>query len=285
MASISRWRPAAGWPKAGGAVFDGDAVNTAISEANLITFRTPDYQLSSAQDFRPGKPGYQQHPWQASLDPDAVVFTSHPGTDNESGEHTARPNFWAGNRWLPRVGQQRNVAVIIHHVPADDPRPYSHAYFPRAAFDEVVQADHWVFGRKGSGYIALYSQRAARWAEDGAYAGIELRADAPDNIWICEMGSAAGSGSFAAFMSAVQSAPVQCEGLAVRYQSPSLGEVRFGWTGPLPGPFRNGDPLRRRAGGARPAGLWRAAAGRHAGLCGRSGDPVLSGLPAGPPVV
>jgi hypothetical protein len=217
----------------GGAPFDGDAVNTALSEVNLITFRTPYYQLSSAQDFRSGKPGYQQHPWQASLDPDAVVFTTHPGTDNESGEHTSRPNFWAGNRWLPRVGQHRNVAVIVHHIPQDDPRPYSHAYFPKAAFDQVVQLDNWIFGRKGSGYIALYSQHAALWASTGTYAGIDLRANACDNIWICELGNAVADGSFENFMDAVQSLPVQCDGLRVRYLSPSLGEVRFGWTGPL----------------------------------------------------
>lgn len=215
-----------------GASFDGDAVNTALSEANLYTFRTPHYQLSSAQDFRPGKPGYQQHPWQAALDPDAVVFTTHPGTDDESGEHTSRPNFWAGNRWLPRVGQYRNVAVIIHHVPRDDDRPYSHAYFPRAAFDQVDAAGSWVFARKGGGYIALYSQQPAVWAETGAYAGVELRANAADNIWICEMGSAAG-GSFEDFKAAILAAPVTCGGLNVVYQSPSVGEVRFGWNGPL----------------------------------------------------
>jgi hypothetical protein len=219
--------------KDGGAVFDGDAVNTALSEANLITFRTPDYQLSSAQDFRPGKPGYQQHPWQATLSPDAVVYTTHPGTDDESGEHTSRPNFWAGNRWLPRVGQQRNVAVIIHHVPQDDPRPYSHAYFPRAAFDQVDVYGNWVFARKAQGYIALYSQHAARWAEQGTYAGIDLRAEAADNIWICEMGSAANSGSYENFIALMRAAPVSCSGLNVVYQSPSVGEVRFGWTGPL----------------------------------------------------
>jgi hypothetical protein len=125
------------------------------------------------------------------------------------------------------------VAVIIHHVPQDDPRPYSHAYFPQAAFDQVVQRGNWTFGRKGDGYVGLYSQQAAQWAENGAYAAIELRANAPDNIWICEMGSAAAWGSFEAFIAAVQAAPVVCKGLKVHYQSPSLGQVQFGWTGPL----------------------------------------------------
>jgi hypothetical protein len=216
-----------------GGTFDGEAVNTALSETNLITFRTPDYQLSCAQDFRPGKPGYQQHVWHAMLSVDAVVFTNHPGTDDESGEHTARPNFWAGNRWLPRTAQHRNVLICIHHVPADDPRPYSHAYFPRQRFDEVVQKGHWTFGRKGRGFIGLYSQNPARWTEGSSYADVELRAEARDNTWICEMGSAADYASFERFIEAVASAEVQCEGLHVTYGSPTLGEVTFGWTGPL----------------------------------------------------
>lgn len=216
-----------------GGTFDGDAVNTALSAVDLVTFRTPHYQLSCAQDFRPGKPGYQQHIWHAALDTDAVVFTNHPGTDDERGEHEARPNFWAGNRWLPRAAQHRNVLVCIHHVPADDPRPYSHAYFPRHAFDEVVQRGGWTCARRGGGYIALYSQRPARWAEQGPYAGVELRADARDNIWICEMGDERHYPSFERFVEAICAAPVECEALSVRYRSPSLGEVAFGWTGPL----------------------------------------------------
>jgi hypothetical protein len=212
-----------------GGRFDGDAVNTALSAVDLVTFRTPHYQLSCAQDFRPGKPGYQQHPWHAALDVDAVVFTNHPGTDDERSEHTARPNFWAGNRWLPRAAQHRNVLICLHHAPADDPRPFSHAYFPRAAFDEVVQRGNWTFGRKG-GYIALYSQHPARWS---AQDDDELRADAHDNIWICEMGDEQRYASFAQFVEAISAAPVQCDRLHVRYASPSLGEIEFGWTGPL----------------------------------------------------
>lgn len=213
-----------------GGVFDGDAVNTALSAADLITFRTPHYQLSCAQDFRPGKPGYQQHVWQAMLDIDAVVFTNHPGTDNESGEHLARPNFWAGNRWLPRAAQHRNLLVCIHHVPQNDPRPFSHAYFPRQAFDETVQHGNWTFGRKNGGYIALYSQHPARWAGQGEYAGIELRAEERDNVWLCEMGDERGYRSFADFIEAIKAAPIETGYLSVHYQSPALGKVSFSWT-------------------------------------------------------
>jgi len=230
--------------ESGGAVFDGDAVNTALSEANLVTYRTTHYQLSSAQDFRPGRPGYQQHVWQAALGPQAVVFTTHPGTDDEDGAHTSRPNFWAGNRWLPRAAQHKNVLVCIHHVPAADPRPYSHAWFPRAEFERIEQHGSWAFAQKGSGYLALYASHPARWAEHGPYAGQELRAAASDVIWICELGDETTYGSFDAFIQRIQAAEVRCEGLNVVYASPSQGELRFGWTGPL---TVQGEPVALRA--------------------------------------
>jgi len=47
-------------------------------EVNKATYKTPDYMLCSAQDYHPGESGVQQHIWQATLGPDAVVFVSHP---------------------------------------------------------------------------------------------------------------------------------------------------------------------------------------------------------------
>jgi hypothetical protein len=219
--------------ESGGAEFDGDAVNTALTPGYIVTFRNPEYLLSCAQDFRPGRPGYQQHVWQATLDIDAVVFTNHPGTANESSAHTDRPNFWAGNRYLPRAAQHRNVVVCIHHAPADDPLPFSHAYFPRKHFDEVAAFGNWTLGRKGDGYIALYSQHAALRCENGPAPDLELRANSPDNIWICEMGSAREWGSFEAFAAKIAAARIDCKGLSVDFDSPSIGRVQFAYTGPM----------------------------------------------------
>jgi hypothetical protein len=215
-----------------GKIVDRNIDCHAMTEVHIQTYRTSAYMLSCAQSYRPGKPGYQQHPWQATLSPDAVVFANHPGSDDER----SRPNFWAGNGILPRVAQHENVLVCIHHVPADDPFPFSHAYFPRDAFDKVVECDRWVFGRKGEGYVGLYSQHPARWLadpHDDAHRVIELRAEAPTNGWIVEMGDEAHWGSFANFVETVSAAPVEAAGLDVSYNSPSVGRVQFGWHGPL----------------------------------------------------
>lgn len=218
------------------ALDDGDAINTVLGPVDVLTYQTPHYQLSCAQDFRPGGLGYQQHVWQATLSTDAVVFTNQPGGYSQSSAHSERPNFWAGNKWLPRAAQHKNLVICLHRAPQDAPLPFSHAYFPRAAFDEVRESGHWVFARLGDAYLALYSQHQLRWHGDD-----ELRAESHENLWLCELGDEETSGDFVAFCDALRAAtPTHTTPLTLDYDSPSLGAVHFGWSGPL---TANGDEI------------------------------------------
>jgi hypothetical protein len=201
----------------------------AMTEVHVETYRSADVLLSCAQDFRAGRPGYQQHVWQATLGLDAVVFTNHPGADDT----VARPSYWAGNGVLPRAAQHRSVLVCLHRAPPADRFPFSHAYFPRAAFDETAVRGNWTFGRRGDGYVALWSDHAARAVEDGAWAGVELRAEVPETAWICELGDRARWGEFAEFVGAIAAAEVGSRDLDVAYHSPHAGLIEFGWHGPL----------------------------------------------------
>lgn len=212
-----------------GRVIDPNIDCHGMTEVHIQTYRTPHYLLSCAQDYRPGKPGYQQHPWQATLGIDAVVFTNHPGSNDE----ISRPNYWAGNGILPRAAQHENMLICAYHLPPDDAFPFTHAYFPREAFDEVIERDGWVCARKGEGFVALRSQTPLHWLADENQKFIELRADALDNIWVIEMGDTSRWPDFAAFVDAVTTAPLAFDGLNVTYTSPSQGEIRFGWHEPL----------------------------------------------------
>lgn len=201
----------------------------ALSEANVITRRTPHYTLSTALDYRAGKPGYQQHPWMATLGTATTVYTNCPGGDNLRQS----PNYWAGNEYLPRAAQHGNVAVCIHDIPEGAPRRFSHAYFPAAEMDETVRAGHWTFGRKGDGYIALYSSTEPELKTDFRGEKCDLKADSPFNIWVCELGDTEHWESFEAFRHAILSANISVHGKTVQYVSPSSGIVTFGWNGPL----------------------------------------------------
>ncbi len=222
---------------------DPDPNGTIMDEVNKITYRTPDYMLSSAQDYRPGEKGYQQHIWQATLSPYAVVFVTNPDSMYEDRH---RPNYWSSQGRLPRTGQVANVLVSLYDIDRH-PSPsileerhyaFTHAYFPRWAFDEVVEVPAesgggWIFGRAGDGYVALYSHEPYAWQTEGPDAGQEVIALGRRSIWICHLGRESVDGSFEAFVDAVSTASLRIRGLSVTYDAPGLGTLEFGWEGPL----------------------------------------------------
>jgi hypothetical protein len=217
--------------------FKRDITRNQRSEANLFTFRTPDYQLSTAQDWRPGFGGDQQHTWQATLGPAAVCFTTHP-----SKWLGRTPGRWAGNGTHPRAAQVENVVLCLYDIRT---RPglyvtnhleYTHAWLPVDGFDETVERAPWLFARKGDGYLALYSQHPWRWQDDpksGEDFMRELIVEGKQNIYVCELGRAAEDGPFEAFMARIEAAALETDGLHIRYESPSQGLLEFAWEGPL----------------------------------------------------
>jgi hypothetical protein len=219
-----------------------DSNGALLSEVDKITYRTPDAMLSTAQDYRPGEEGAQQHIWQATLGPYAVVFVTNPGP-HARGQG---PGYWSANGRMPRNAQYRNVLISIynierHVVPGrleSRPYGYTHAYFPKWAFDEIVDAPSpsgggWTFGRVADGYIALYSHLPRQWSTTGPEAEHEIGAPGFENVWICQVGRKANDGAFSAFIDSIRAAAVSVEKLQVSYNSPGNGDLQFGWSTPL----------------------------------------------------
>lgn len=200
-------------------------------EVNKVTFKTPDYMLSSAQDYRPGQSGNRQHIWQATLGPDAVVFVNHPACRGEQDAH--RPGFWHGNVVLPRVAQWRDMLIAVHRLSEDDWMGFTHAYFPVYAFDEYVLNKGWAFARKGDGYLALTAAQGLTLTTQGEYAFRELRSPGHHNIWLCHMGRAAQDGSFGDFRRRVAALDVNFSELAVHGRTLRGHFLDFGWNMPL----------------------------------------------------
>ena len=200
-------------------------------EVNKVTYKTPDYMLCSAQDYRPGESGYQQHIWQATLSPEAVVFVTHPPCISEDGSH--RPNFWHGNVVLPRAAQWKDVLVSVHRLPEDDWLGFTHAYFPIYAFDEHEIRDGWACARVGEGYLAITASAGLTLTEEGKSAFRELRSYGRNNIWVVQMGRAEMDGSFAEFVDKVTALDVTFGEDSVHLTSLRGESLDFGWQGPL----------------------------------------------------
>ncbi|MGE5375190.1 MAG: hypothetical protein ACM3XO_09045, partial [Bacteroidota bacterium] len=223
-----------------------DVCRNTREEVNIYTYKTSAYMLSTAQDYRKSYGGDQQHIWQATLGPEAVCFTTHPARIEG-----VTPNYWAGSGLLPRAAQYKNVAIIIYNIekiPALYVRVrhfFTHAWLPKDQFDEMIEKHGWIFARKGEGYLALRSQHPYAWGtyrtETGDRQGSqkplrsdqEVIANGAQNIWLCQMGCKTDEGPFADFVEKVSSAEIVFDGLNVRYRSPGLGSIQFGWDLPL----------------------------------------------------
>lgn len=203
---------------------------------NKVTYRTADYMLCSAQDYQPGEKGYQQHIWQATLGPDAVVFVTHPPCMSENSAR--RPNFWHGNAALPRVAQYKDVLVAVHRLPENDWMGFTHAYWPVYSFDEYdpvggASGRQWAFARKGQGYLALTAAQGMELVTHGPSAYRELRSHGQHNVWLCMMGRQETDGTFQEFQDAVRSLHVDLREQDVSCTTLRGDTLSFGWEGPL----------------------------------------------------
>ncbi|MBN2852705.1 MAG: hypothetical protein JXQ23_08220 [Clostridia bacterium] len=196
---------------------DDDIDYTSMPEANIYTYKTKDYMLSCAQDYKKGRFGFQQHIWQASLGEKAVVFTTHPG----SNEYADRPSKWSGNRILPKAVAYENTLICIYNTDVNKVPTFTfhtHAYFPQVFMDESVETNGWFFGRKGDSYVAIrpffgFVSWGAVDKEFYSYMGLtdknmdipsyEIIATGRSNIWITELGSSDEDGPFEKFITEI----------------------------------------------------------------------------------
>jgi len=205
-----------------------------LEEANTYTYRTPYYQLSGAQDHQKGMGGYQEHIWQASLDEYAYIFTnSHGGFRMEDyvGGFNPRATLYenVGIIQYDRLSQSLILELVYLILEFE---PVIQTYFPRWAFEEVIQQGKWIFGSRSGGYVALYSDEPAYWETD-----YELRSPGRKNAFIVELGSVEDYGTFENFTSSLLATRVSVQHLAVGYNieyvSPTQGLVKVAWNGPM----------------------------------------------------
>lgn len=220
-----------------------------LAQVDTVTYRSPSVMLSSAQDYRAGCLAYQIHPWQATLGTDAVVFTTHP-QNPDRGEWADDDRYWNGSASLPRVAQSDTTLIAVYaprYPNGEDGQnylPMTHAFFPQQHFDEIVERDGWTIGRRGDGFVALWSWRAPVWAPPGQNpAGLDQPYDltaqgGADNVWITEVGDTTTYADFEDFVAKVTATRPQVvrttqgtdqeADFAVAYDSPTQGHLEWG---------------------------------------------------------
>jgi len=199
------------------------------NDAQFVVYRTPDYVMSTLQDYAPGQKRPQVHVFQLTFQDRVAVFFSCPETSREGGGH--RPDYWSGNAYLPRAFGARNAAVLLF-------RPgfagwMSHVYFERDRFDAVEKKAGWLFAKKNRAFVGLWSEHGFEVGQSGPYAGRELICRALENAWIVEAGREADWGSFARFVDAVSEIRPHRKDGQIMYDSPGAGQIQMGWEGPI----------------------------------------------------
>ncbi|MCK6576666.1 MAG: hypothetical protein L6Q98_01035 [Anaerolineae bacterium] len=217
--------------RAYGALTSESDMKSGVWDVRTITYRTPDGMLSAALDHRPGAMGIQEHLWQATLSPEAAVFTTYPGNAQEHGN--ARPNFWAGSARLPRVGMSARDLICLYRLEPGIGMGFTHAYFPTEAFDEWRIEVRWAFARVGDGYAALWGDGDLLLTASGRHAHQELRSSGAGQVWLCRLGRRADDGDFAQFCASLAAtAPqVDADGIGVRWTTPDERRLAFAWDG------------------------------------------------------
>lgn len=228
-----------------------------LSEANTYAYRHRKVSLASVLDHRFGQMRDQVHIWQAAIDEDAMVFTTHPLTDptvTDDWSDDPAAGYWTGEASMPRSAQYRRTAVHIYQPAWSEAtdavlwsvfpyRQFTHAFVPQDRFDDVRQVGNWTIVTKDGGYIALWSWRTATFkANDPGVPSrtftkpYDLIADGgPDNVWIVEVGNDEDDGDFETFIASItanEPAVAQAaDGFEVAWTSPSSGAVEFSSTG------------------------------------------------------
>lgn len=194
--------------------------------ADFTIRRTPEYMIGGVRDHNVGMCDMHFISAMIALPGDITLFFSSP--NNVAEGSGLRPDYWAGQAFLPRVLMHgRTLAVIWHNV--DNPDIWmTHCHFNVRKFDEVVSEEGWTFGRKGDSYVGVYSSAPHSFRKEGAYAGRELVCDGNETVWLAECGSRREDGSFADFRKKMLAAKVAQEGEQFLFVSPGSGRLEFG---------------------------------------------------------
>lgn len=201
--------------------------------AKLYHYRTDAFALSSIADFRQGAKGYQEHVIHLAFSPEAQVWVNHPGEIYPYG--SGRPCFWAGNGYLPKVGQYQGLGILLFAVDQTHDADYTHAYFPTYALSRVEQHGNWFFGEKNDAYAAVYALNGLELTQDGPNRGRELKSYGRRNIWILRASDKKESGSFSQFVEKMLEMDMETslEVLEVSVTDPAYGKMSFSWKAPL----------------------------------------------------
>jgi len=195
---------------------------TTLERAHVTTTRSDSYLLSSAQHYRPGHFGDQQHLWHVILPGGVPIFATHPGgpvVDDATRQRT--PSAWVGNGVNPDVAAAGPVLLAVYDTRGR--RGFgeakrvkgSHLYVPFDELDECARGSHWLAVRQGSGLVGVLAT-----SELVAESGEAVRQDGAVTGWVVVCAELAEHGSLDGFSSWLSRCSVVLSGAKLYVTTP-----------------------------------------------------------------
>jgi hypothetical protein len=194
--------------------------------AKMYHAKSPDWAMGSIAAYRWFEWGYQETLVHGRIgtNPDAQIWINHPGEVIHSGY--GRPSYWGGSASVPRCQQYRGLAVLLFDGQAEQP-DFTHAWFPTAAFDEVIVGQTTAAARSGRGAMAICASGPLSPLAEGPTAGCELRLAGRQNWWILRMGQTDDLANFATRFATLSVVGMQGIHDTLTIEDPEYGEVVF----------------------------------------------------------
>ena len=195
---------------------------TALERAYVATTRSDSYLVSSAQHYRPGHYGDQQHLWHVVLPGGVPIFATHPGgplVDDATRQKT--PSRWVGNGVNPDVAAAGPVLLAVYDTRGR--RGYgegrrmrgSHLYVPFAELDECARGSHWLAVRQGGGLVGVLAT-----SELVSESGHAVRQDGAVTGWVVICAELAEHGSLDGFSAWLAGCSVRLSGATLEVTTP-----------------------------------------------------------------
>lgn len=224
-----------GVPAALGAVADysgRDGVEWCFAQgqnriAKLYHYKTAAYAIGSVASYRWHEWGYQETLLHLRLgtNPEAAIWINHPGEVIQFG--FGRPSYWGGSGTVPRVQQYRGLAIIDFALRDDQP-DFTHAWFPRDAFDDSNIRGPLALARQGDGLVVLRGSGDLQPVGSGPSAAAELRLPGRRARWIVRVTDRADAADLNALAGRYSRlAAKDVDGGTIHLEDPEYGPVLF----------------------------------------------------------
>lgn len=144
-----------------------------FNEVGCYTYKTKDYMLSAAINYKYKQRGHQQHMMNLSVSSDEILmWLNNPGEKVFSGD--SRPSYWAGNSTNPQIFAKENV-LIYNFDNTNSEVDYTHMYFPTYKFEKYIVENNIMCAENKGTYIGVISTDNINLVTNGPVAYRELK--------------------------------------------------------------------------------------------------------------